>query len=79
MDEAVSPFKCPICCIIIPKSNDLSRQRLRSSYCKYCVVWRHPDVSENTELSLTPASGGFLLGLLLNPEDRGYMFLRNIG
>jgi hypothetical protein len=26
-----------------------------------------------------PASAGFLLGLLFDPQDRGYMFVRNLG
>jgi hypothetical protein len=29
--------------------------------------------------SLTPASAGFLLGLIFDPGDRGDMFLRNVG
>jgi hypothetical protein len=31
------------------------------------------------DLSFSPASVGFLVGLFLDPEDEGHKFLRNVG
>jgi hypothetical protein len=54
----------------------------------FCVVRRQPDASREyiasifrieMEASLSPASAGFLLGILFNPEDEDDVFLRNVG
>jgi hypothetical protein len=39
----------------------------------------HTNQQKQAELSLLPATAGFLLGSLFDPEDRGNMFLQNVG
>jgi hypothetical protein len=36
-------------------------------------------IRSRCKLSWPPPSAGFLLGLLFDPEDGGYMFIRNVG
>jgi hypothetical protein len=71
-NNVVSTWNIMLCTVICWKSPDVSEEHA-------CIFRVEEQGKRETSRACSLLYAGYLLGLLVNPEDRGHMFIRNIG